>query len=146
MKGINNYEGSTNEVVLISGPNCDNEQGYVYGEYKILWQDDIFILYGSEGNWPNLNKKEHVKIKKLYGPKIFDYFDNINSELTKIASFLLTHIPSEFEEDWVFCKTTPIKDRVKFIKLISDQDEKLKRLAQRIVRIKRQFLENYKNK
>lgn len=146
MNGINNYEGSINELVLISGPNCDNEQGYVYGEYTILWQDDIFILYGNEGKWPNLNKKEHVKIKKLHGAKTFDYFNNINSELLKVASFLLTQIPSEFEEDWKFCKTTPIKDRVKFIKLISDQDEKLKKLAQRIVTIRNQFLENYKNK
>ncbi len=64
MKGFNNYQGATGELVLISGPNCDNEQGYVYGEYTILWQDENFILYGSEGNWPNLNKKDHVSIKK----------------------------------------------------------------------------------
>ena len=71
-------------------------------------------------------------------------FSEINSELTSIGAFLLTKIPSEFEEDWVFCKTTPFKDRRKFIKLISDQDEQLKRLAQRIVSLRRKFLEHYR--
>jgi hypothetical protein len=71
-------------------------------------------------------------------------FSDINSELTSIGSFLLTKIPSEFEEDWEFCKTTPLKDRQKFIKLISDQDEQLKRLAQRIVNLRRKFSEHYR--
>lgn len=70
-------------------------------------------------------------------------YSEINSELTSIGAFLLTKIPSEFEEDWDFCKTTPFKDRQKFIKLISDQDEQLKRLAQRIVSLRRKFLEHY---
>jgi len=65
MKGTNNYQGETSEIVLISPPNSDNEDGYVYGEYQILWQNDLFILYGSENCWPNLNKKEHVHIKQL---------------------------------------------------------------------------------
>ena len=64
MKGSNNYNAKTNEVVLISPPNSDNSTGYVYDEYTVLWQNDIFILYGKDGCWPNLDKKEHVSIKK----------------------------------------------------------------------------------
>lgn len=65
MKGKNNYEGKTGETVLISPPNSDNEDGYVYDEYQILWQNNIFILYGKENCWPNLEKKEHIHIKQL---------------------------------------------------------------------------------
>lgn len=146
MKGLNNYNAEINEKVLISGPNCENEEGNIYNEVIILWQDNTHILYCVHMCEPNLHKKRDIHIKKLYGPTTYDYFGNIYSELSKIGSALLTRIPSEFEEDWDFCKTTPIKDRVKFIKLISDQDESLKRLAQRIVTIRRHFLENYKNK
>ncbi|MES2864054.1 MAG: hypothetical protein V4666_08045 [Bacteroidota bacterium] len=65
MKGINNDEVKTGDIASISGPNCDNGQGYVYSDYTVLWQNDTFILYGIEHCWPNLNKKEHVSIKKI---------------------------------------------------------------------------------
>jgi hypothetical protein len=65
MKGVNNYIPKVGEVCLISPPNCDDENGYVYVSFKVLWKDDIFILYGNEGFYPNLNKLEHVSIKEL---------------------------------------------------------------------------------
>jgi hypothetical protein len=98
MKGINNYEGSTNELVLISGPNCDNEQGYVYGEYTILWQNDIFILYGAENCWPNLNKKEHVKIKRLINR---DTFEVVYTKIFGRSAYPL--IEKAIDEDGWYC-------------------------------------------
>lgn len=65
MKGDNSYKPKVNERVLISPPNADNLDGWVYQEYNVLWMDDLFILYGNKGHWPNLNKKEHVHIIQL---------------------------------------------------------------------------------
>lgn len=65
MKGENNYDPTTGEKVLISPPNYDDEKGYFYLEHTVLWQSDIFILYGDSGKWPNLNKKENVHIKQI---------------------------------------------------------------------------------
>lgn len=65
MKGKNNYIPTIGERVLISGPNCDNENGYVFSEFSVLWINDKFILYGNDNMWPNLQKLEHVKIKQL---------------------------------------------------------------------------------
>lgn len=98
MKGFNNYKGETGELVLISGPNCDNEQGYVYGEYTILWQDKNFILYGSEGNWPNLNKKEHVSIKKRITK---DSIHETYVRMFGLSAFLI--IENAIDEDGWFC-------------------------------------------
>ena len=65
MKGLDNYKCKTGERVLISPPNSDNENGYCFQEYQVLWQNDIFILYGNDGRYPNLHRKEHVKIKQI---------------------------------------------------------------------------------
>jgi len=65
MKGDNSYKPSVGEKVLISGPNVDNTDGYVYDIFEVLWMNDVFILYGMEKCWPNLHKIEHVHIKQL---------------------------------------------------------------------------------
>lgn len=65
MKGQGSYKPKVNERVLISPPNADNTEGYVYGEYEVLWTDNTFILFGNRGHWPNLHKIEHCHIKKL---------------------------------------------------------------------------------
>lgn len=64
-KGDKSYKPKVGERVLISPPNCDNDEGYVYDEYDVLWMNDVFILYGNENFYPNLNKLRHVAIKKL---------------------------------------------------------------------------------
>lgn len=65
MKVNNSYTPMVGERVLISPPNSDYESGYVYQEYNVLWMNDVFILYGNDGCWPNLNKIEHVHIKSI---------------------------------------------------------------------------------
>ena len=66
MKGLNSkYRPEVGEACLISGPNCDNEDGYVFGEMELLWKDETFVLYGSPGCWPNLTKWELIIAKPL---------------------------------------------------------------------------------
>lgn len=65
MKGQGSYKPKVNERVLISPPNTDNLDGYVYGAYNVLWIDETFILYGNKGHWPNLHKIEQCHIKQL---------------------------------------------------------------------------------
>jgi len=65
MKGQGSYQPKVNERVLISSPNADDSNGYVYMEHDVLWIDDTFILYGNKGYWPNLHKIEHCHIKQL---------------------------------------------------------------------------------
>lgn len=69
MKGDNNYIPVVGERVLISAPNMDDENGYVYGEFDVLEIDEISITYGNKGFHSNLNLLNHVSIKKLDGVK-----------------------------------------------------------------------------
>lgn len=59
------YIPAVGELCLASGPNCDNDSGYVYVEMTVLWLDDTFVLYRTNGCWPVLNKLEHVLFKPL---------------------------------------------------------------------------------
>lgn len=59
------YFPATGEVCEVSGPNCDDANGYTWGETTVLWQNDIFVLYGQPGFWPVLHKHEHVLFRPL---------------------------------------------------------------------------------
>jgi hypothetical protein len=66
MKGSHStYKPSVGERVLISPPNSDDENGFVFQEYNILWANEKFVLYGNDNCWPNLNKWEHVCVKPI---------------------------------------------------------------------------------
>ena len=54
------YRPAAGTVCEVSGPNCDDDSGYVFGKYEILWGNEIFVLYGAPNCWPNLHKWEHV--------------------------------------------------------------------------------------
>ena len=53
------------QTCLISPPHADDENGYVYDEYEVLWLDETFICYRKPGCWPNVNKWEHIRAKPL---------------------------------------------------------------------------------
>lgn len=57
------YFPAVGDVCLVSGPNCDDENGYTWDETTLLWCNPIFVLYGKEGFWPALHKWEHVLFK-----------------------------------------------------------------------------------
>lgn len=48
----------------VSGPNCDNDDGYTWSEVDILWSDETFVLYGRQGFWPTLHKWEHCLFRE----------------------------------------------------------------------------------
>lgn len=59
------WRPQTGTKCLISGPNMDDEKGYVYGEYEVLWQDETFVVYRTPGCWPVIYKWEHCLAKPL---------------------------------------------------------------------------------
>lgn len=50
---------------LVSGPNCDDENGYVFSPMEILWKDDSFLVCRTPGCWPCVYKWEHIRCKPL---------------------------------------------------------------------------------
>lgn len=67
MKGNpgNGFRPEAGTVCLVSGPNCDNADGYTYLEMEILWRDDVFVVFRKPGCWPVVNKWDHVLCKPL---------------------------------------------------------------------------------
>lgn len=59
------YFPATGEECEVSGPNCDDAAGYTWMTATVLWQDELFVLYGRPGFWPNLHKHEHVLFRPL---------------------------------------------------------------------------------
>lgn len=61
----NGYRPEAGTSCLMSGPNCDNYDGYTYLEVEILWRDETFVVYRVGGCWPVVNKWDHVLAKPL---------------------------------------------------------------------------------
>ena len=57
------YRPDAGTTCQMSGPNCDNDDGYTYIEVEILWKDDLFVVYRHKDCWPVVNKWEHVRCK-----------------------------------------------------------------------------------
>lgn len=70
-KGLNKTFRPKSGRVLLSAPHMDNENGYTFAEFNILWANDLFLLYGNDGYWPCLARWEHVIAKPLpAAPKV----------------------------------------------------------------------------
>lgn len=54
------YRPDVGEICLISPPHSDDENGYCFQIYEILWKNDVFVLYGKPDCWPNLDKWDHI--------------------------------------------------------------------------------------
>ena len=59
------YRPEIGERCLMSGPNCDDENGYTYTEVEILWKDDLFVVFRTPRCWPTVYKWEHIRTKPL---------------------------------------------------------------------------------
>lgn len=59
------YFPATGEICEVSGPHCDDDNGYTWGQTAVLWQNDLFVLYGNKGFWPVLHKREHVLFRPV---------------------------------------------------------------------------------
>ena len=69
MKGTNNeYNPKVGKYCLISSEHQDDGRYYVFSKTRILWFNDVFILYGMKGYWPVLSRREHVFIDALPKP------------------------------------------------------------------------------
>lgn len=67
-KGANSlYRPEVGWRCLVSGPNCDDSNGYTYAEMEVLWKDDTFVAVRSHGCWPVVYKWEHIRCKPLTG-------------------------------------------------------------------------------
>ena len=62
---VNGYRPKAGDRCLVSPPNADNADGYVYFEFDILWCNAMFVVYGKDGCWPVVNKWDHVSVKEL---------------------------------------------------------------------------------
>ena len=61
----NGYRPAAGTTCLISGPNCDDANGYTYREMEVLWRDDLFVVCRTPGCWPVVWKWEHILAKPL---------------------------------------------------------------------------------
>lgn len=59
------HRPSAGTTCRISGPNCDNDEGYTYIEAEVLWADELFVVYRAPGCWPVVNKWEHIRSKPI---------------------------------------------------------------------------------
>lgn len=59
------YMPRVGETCLVSGPHCDDGNGYAWGKTTVLWLDETFVLYGNKGFWPSLYKLDHVLFKPM---------------------------------------------------------------------------------
>ena len=63
----NTFFPKAGQKCLFSGPNCDDENGYVFIEVEVLWSDDTFVITRIPGCWPIVNKWEHIICKDVTG-------------------------------------------------------------------------------
>jgi hypothetical protein len=64
MKGSNSaYRPAPGTTCLISPPNSDDDNGYTFGEFEVLWTNETFIVYRHKDCWPCVNKWDHVICK-----------------------------------------------------------------------------------
>ena len=61
----NTYFPTAGETCLFSGPNCDDENGFVYILVEVLWTDETFIITRIPGCWPGVNKWEHIRCRAV---------------------------------------------------------------------------------
>ena len=66
MKGVNSkYRPESGTKCFISPEHADDEKGFLYGEYEILWSDGKFACYRKEGCWPVVSHWDHIIAKPL---------------------------------------------------------------------------------
>lgn len=60
-----NFSPQLDELILYSGPNMDDDNGYVWCETYFRWENDNFILTQNKGCWPALNRREHCILRPI---------------------------------------------------------------------------------
>ncbi len=52
------YYPAIGETCRVSGPNCDDADGYTWLDQEVLWRDELFIVTRTPGCWPTITKLE----------------------------------------------------------------------------------------
>lgn len=52
------YVPAIGETCRMSGPNCDDADGYTWTDVEVLWRDGLFIVTRVSGCWPTVTKLE----------------------------------------------------------------------------------------
>lgn len=59
------YYPAIGETCRMSGPNCDDAEGYTWLDVEVLWRDDLFIVTRVPGCWPTVTKLELALFEPL---------------------------------------------------------------------------------
>ena len=52
------YYPTIGEWCRMSGPNCDDADGFTWADVEVLWCDDLFVVTRVPGCWPTVTKLE----------------------------------------------------------------------------------------
>lgn len=52
------YYPAIGETCRMSGPNCDDADGYTWASVEVLWRDDLFVVTRVPDCWPTVTKLE----------------------------------------------------------------------------------------
>tara|TARA_R110000868_G_scaffold118062_13_gene313367 strand:+ start:2986 stop:3555 length:570 start_codon:yes stop_codon:yes gene_type:complete len=63
------YYPAIGETCRMSGPNCDDENGYTWVEVNVLWTDDFFIVTRVSNCWPTVTKLELALFEAILQPE-----------------------------------------------------------------------------
>lgn len=59
------YRPEAGTICQVSGPHCDDADGFTWETTTVLWCNHVFVLYGRDGYWPNLHKWEHCLFRPM---------------------------------------------------------------------------------
>lgn len=66
------YYPAIGEICRVSGPNCDNADGFTWSIVQVLWRDDLFIVTRSDGCWPTVTKLELALFEPIPDPLLIE--------------------------------------------------------------------------
>lgn len=75
------YFPAIGETCRMSGPNCDDAEGYTWSEVKVLWSDDLFVVTRHKDCWPNVTKHELALFEPAACPLMIEARNGVASWL-----------------------------------------------------------------
>lgn len=59
------YYPAIGQTCRMSGPNCEDADGYTWSEVEVLWSDEQFVVTRTPGCWPTVTKHELALFEPL---------------------------------------------------------------------------------
>ena len=95
----NTFFPKAGQKCLFSGPNCDDENGYVFIEVEVLWSDDTFVITRIPGCWPIVNKWEHIICKDVTGFSCHSKLENALARAEEDKAVLVEALQGILDND-----------------------------------------------